>query len=90
MDEKETEQEAIAETPADEKKPEEGQDYAKLIAEAKAEAEAEKQRLKEGYEKRLKERDEIIKSLVTGKKEAPKKGLLDDLNAKRTANNVKW
>ena len=62
----------------------------KMIEDAKAEAEVEKANLKADYEKRLKQRDEIIKSLINGKADEPKRGVVDDLNARRKANAVKW
>ena len=71
--------------------PDAGHDYAQLIADAKAEAEAEKQALKDAYEKRLKERDAIIKSLIKGDAPAtPKKTIAERLNEKRAPNLVKW
>lgn len=66
-------------------------DYVELIAQAKAEAEADKAKLRAEYEKRLAERDSIIRNLITGKQEAKNEGhFYDGINAKREAQRKKW
>lgn len=94
MDEQKEAQEATQAEATEESAPntpEVGHDYAQLIAEAKAEAEHDKEALKADYEQRLKERDDIIKSLIKGDAPAtPQKTIADRLNEKRAPNLKKW
>lgn len=85
--EPETEPEAEPEKEPEQQEPE--NDYAKQIEEIKAEFAAKLEAEKAAANKKIKERDDVIKQLLTGdKQQEPDDIILDRINQKR--NYKKW
>lgn len=88
---KEAEEKAKAEAEAEEKAKKE-QELQALITDVKAEYEVKLAKQKEDFEKKVKERDKVIKQLLTqdGDANKPKNAIIDDINARRSAQLKKW
>ena len=71
----------------------EKEDTQKLIKQVKDEYEAKLTKQHVAYEKRLKEREDVIKQLLSGDGDANKPSenvIIDKINARRSAQNKKW
>lgn len=69
------------------------EDTAKLVKQVKDEYEAKLLKQHDAYEKRLKEREEVIKQLLSGSGDANKpqgNAIIDKINARRIAQAKKW
>lgn len=84
----ETEETAKAEPQQDAPKDEPKLDT--LIAEVKADYESKIVTIKKEYEKRLDERDSVIKQLLTCDPQQQAETIADAINKERVANLVKW
>ena len=72
---------------------EEKADTATLVKQVKDEYEAKLLKQHDAYEKRLKEREAVIKQLLSGNGDANKPNenvIIDKINARRSAQNKKW
>ncbi|MBQ6883790.1 MAG: hypothetical protein IJO25_05560 [Clostridia bacterium] len=68
-------------------------DTATLVKQVKDEYEAKLLKQRDAYEKRLKEREAVIKQLLSGNGDANKPHenlIIDKINARRSAQNKKW
>lgn len=69
------------------------EDTAKLVKQVKDEYETKLLKQRDAYEKRLKEREEVIKQLLSGSGDANKPQgniIIDKINARRIAQAKKW
>lgn len=65
-------------------------DASQIVANAKIDFEKSLEDQKNAYEKRLSDRDKIIKDLMMGKEEKPSLSIVDEINARRERQRKGW